>query len=350
MDLTLTDEQSLLAETARAFVNRWSPREGLAAWQSMGQLGWAGLALPERYGGSGRGMLELALVCEQLGRGPMSSPLVVSVTLAALPILWLGTDAQRERFLPALATGQHAGTLAIVEPGMHDEWDAVRMRGEDTLTGTKILVPWAESADVLLAATTDGLYVAASPGPGLHISAHDALGDEPLAAVLFDGCTAELLGSPAADWRAVVGRAVDHATVASVAYTVGVLERMLELSVQYAKDRHQFDRPIGSFQAVAHRCADMRADVDACRYLAYQAAWALDQVELADAQVAVAKAYASDAARRVAVHAHQVHGAIGFSTEYDLHRFTRRAKAFELTYGAAGRHRERLAATMGLRA
>jgi alkylation response protein AidB-like acyl-CoA dehydrogenase len=124
---------------------------------------------------------------------------------------------------------------------------------------------------------------------------------------------------------------------------------MLELSVQHARDRRQFDRPIGAFQAIAHRCADMRADVDACRYLAYQAAWALDRAGTADAEVAAAKSYTNDAVRRVAMHAHQVHGALGFSTEHDLHLFSRRAKAFELSYGTTSRHRERLAAAMGLR-
>ena len=119
--------------------------------------------------------------------------------------------------------------------------------------------------------------------------------------------------------------------------------------MQHARDRHQFGRPIGAFQAVAHRCADMRSEVDACRALALRAAWALDRGDDDELAVAAALAYANDALRRVAMHAHQVHGAIGFSTEHDLHLFTRRIKAFELTYGSTARHQERLATAIGLK-
>jgi alkylation response protein AidB-like acyl-CoA dehydrogenase len=136
--------------------------------------------------------------------------------------------------------------------------------------------------------------------------------------------------------------------VAGLAYAVGAAERALEMTVQHARDREPFGRPIGSFQAVAHRCVDMRTDVDACRYLAYQAAWRLDRGGDPDLEVGAAKSYGNEALRRVFTHAHQVHGAIGFSTEHDLHLFTRRAKAFELTYGSAALHRERMARAMGL--
>ncbi|HEX5097185.1 MAG TPA: acyl-CoA dehydrogenase family protein, partial [Acidimicrobiia bacterium] len=141
--------------------------------------------------------------------------------------------------------------------------------------------------------------------------------------------------------------------VTALAYTVGAAESALDLSVQHARDRQQFGTPIGSFQAVAHRCADMRAEIDACRLLAYRAAWALggdhEHVDVAFA-VSSALGYAKDALRRVAMHAHQVHGAIGFSTEHDLHLFTRRVKAFELTAGSTARHQERFASSIGLRA
>ncbi len=143
-------------------------------------------------------------------------------------------------------------------------------------------------------------------------------------------------------------RSLDCAAVAQLAYAVGAAERTLEMTVAYAGDRMQFGRAIGSFQAVAHRCVDMRTDLDACRYLIYRAAWALDRDAPSELEVASALAYGTDALRRLFMHAHQVHGAIGFSTEHDLHLYTRAAKASELTYGSASHHLDTVATAMGL--
>jgi alkylation response protein AidB-like acyl-CoA dehydrogenase len=360
MDLSPGEDQRMLAATARAFVDRSCPPEvaraldagapGPQLWPIIGDAGWPGLVLPEECDGAGRGIAEVVVVCQQLGRGPVPSPLVATTALAALPILWLGTDEQRRRWLPGLAGGTSIGTLALLEPGMRDEWDAIGVASKPRVSGTKILVPWATAATLMIVATTEGLRVVEPASPAVSACAHDSLGGDPLSRVVFEEADSEPLGDPQ-DARATIDRALDHAAIAQLAYIVGAAERALELSVQHAKDRHQFGRPIGSFQAVAHRCADMRADIDACRYLTYRAAWALDGGDGAVgavAAVAAAKAYANDAMRRVFRNAHQVHGAIGFSTEYDLHLFTRRAKAFELSYGGTARHRERLADAMGL--
>jgi alkylation response protein AidB-like acyl-CoA dehydrogenase len=346
MDLTLDDEQSLLAATARSFVERVAPDAD--PWPVICDAGWTGLLVPAEFGGAGRGMLDLVVVCEQLGRGALSSPLVVSGTLAALPIVWIGTEKQRERLLPSLADGSRVGTLALLEPGMGDEWDVTAMRVAPSLSGQKILVPWAARAKTMLVATSDGLRLVEPGASSVDIEAHDAIGGDPLCSVTFKDADSEPLGAPQ-DGRPVLERALDRAAVAQLAYTVGVAERALELSVRHATDREQFGRPIGSFQAVAHRCVDMRTDVDACRYLTYQAAWALEQQREPDIPVPAAKSYANEAIRRVFLNAHQVHGAIGFSTEHELHHFTTRAKAFELTYGSTSHHRERLASAMGLR-
>jgi len=356
IDLTLDDEQRMLTESVRAFVQRDCPptrvraMEGehdAALWQTIATAGWTGIALPEAADGAGRGLLHLAVVCEELGRGAVSSPLISSVITAASPIAWAGTDDQRRRWLPALARGDRVGTLAHFEPGMHHASDAVRLPGSLPLHGTKVLVPWAPVADLLVVTTTEGLRVIDTmQRDEVRVRPHAGLGVEPLGAVELDGAAAEPLGN--SHDTAVVARALDHAAVASLAYAVGVMEAMLTLSVEHARDRHQFGRPIASFQAVAHRCVDMRTDIDACRYLAYQAAWALERGDQSDAEVTAALSYGLDAVRRVAMHAHQVHGAIGFSTEHDLHLYTRRAKAFELVHGPAARYRERLASAMGL--
>ena len=181
------------------------------------------------------------------------------------------------------------------------------------------------------------------------IERHRDLGNEPLFAVEFRDAAAEPLGGER-DERDddAFRRSLDCAAVAQLAYAVGAAERTLEMTVAYAGDRMQFGRVIGSFQAVAHRCVDMRTDLDACRYLMYRAAWALDRDAPSELEVASALAYGTDALRRVFMHAHQVHGAIGFSTEHDLHLYTRAAKASELTYGSASHHLDTVATTMGL--
>ncbi len=371
MELRPTPEQALLIDSARAWVARACPvarvRELDAAgtyptgawrdlWREIASLDWASLVLPTEAGGAGAGMLELALVAEALGEGAVPTPLLTSVTLAALPLLWAGTAGS---IVADLGTGARIGTLALLEPGMRDEWAPVTMPGSIPLRGTKLLVPWAQAADVLVVATADGLRLVERSAPGVSVTEHDTLGGDPRAAVELDGARAVVI--EAGDGRDLVLRALDHSAVVQLAYAVGIMRTMLDLSVRHARDREQFGRPIGTFQAVAHRCAEMRADVDACRFLAYQAAWALDNAYPArirsrpmgtshTAPVAAALAYAKDAIRRVARHAHQVHGAIGFSTEHDLHLFSRRAKAFELTWGSATLHREHLAVAMGLRA
>ena len=349
MNLELSDEQRLLAETARAFVDRHRD-DDTNAWPTICDAGWPALLIPEEHGGAGAGTMEVALVCEALGRGPVSSPLIASGVLAALPLCALGTHEQRERLLPEIAAGTKVGTLALLEPGMRDEWDALTVEGSPRVSGTKVLVPWAGTAVVIVVATAEGLRLVEHGAQGVMLEDHEALGGEPSGALTFHDTRSDALGAPD-EGRLALDRTLEYAAVAALAYAVGAAERALELSVEHAKDREQFGRPIGTFQAIAHRCAEMRADVDACRYLAYQAAWALDRSMAGGAgEVATASAYAKDAIRRVFLHAHQVHGAMGFTTEHPLHRFTQCAKAFELSYGGTTRHRDRLATAIGLRA
>jgi alkylation response protein AidB-like acyl-CoA dehydrogenase len=286
MDLTTTAEQELLIQTAR----RWAAKDGAADWDGIAALGWTEL-----------GVLDLVLVAEELGRALVASPLLVSCAAARL-LERDGNDDARERWVPALRRGSATATVAV-----HPE-----------------LVPWAAEVDVVVHGRGQVLA-----GPSC--VRRQALSDEPVYSV--GGATAAV---------------ADDLAVTDLGYVIGAAEQALALSVQHANDREQFGRPIGSFQAVAHRCVDMRADIDACRYLAWQAAWALDARGDAPLEVAAALAFGVEAMRRVFVHAHQVHGAIGFSTEYPLHRHTRRAKAFELTWGPASRHREAVAGAMGL--
>lgn len=350
MDLTLSDEQRMLSAAAADFVERGRPfATGFDGdrWRAMASLGWAGLALGDDVGGAGGSLLDLAVLCEALGHGPVPSPLVTTA-VAALVLDAAGTDEQRARWLPAIAAGSAVATLAVVEPGAGDEWSPPSMPGGPSLSGTKLLVPWAADAAAVVVATAGGLHVVEPGTGGVTVERHDDLDADPLYAVTFDGAPAERLGG-AGDHAEVLARALDVGAALSLAFAVGAAERALALSVTHATDRHQFGRPIGAFQAVAHRCVDVRTDVDACRYLAYRAAWALARGGDAALEVASAKAWGNDALRRIARNAHQVHGAIGFSTEHELHRTTRVAKATELTFGATARHLDRVADAMGLR-
>jgi alkylation response protein AidB-like acyl-CoA dehydrogenase len=334
MDLFPTDEQLLLSETARDFVARAVDPQAIRAleateigydlghWLAMDELGWTDLP-----------PLELAIVAEQLGRGAVPSPLVVAGALRnALP-----------EFAADLPGTDVVLTLGAVTPGAFDERSGPYPSGGASITGSYVLVPNAASADVVVAATTEGLFAIETAHDEVAVTRENVIGGDALYRV-------DLTGAPATPITGDLAVALDHVAVTALAYTVGAAEGALALSVQHAKDRHQFGRPIGSFQAVAHRCADMRAEIDACRVLGQRAAWTLAEQDDAAFAVGSALGYAKDALRRVAMHAHQVHGAMGFSTEYDLHLYTRRIKAFELSYGSTAWHQERFATAIGLRA
>ena len=396
MDPTLTSEQQLLVGAARGFLASACSIEHVRAMErdscgfsrdvlsEMGRLGWLGVAIPERWGGSGQTVLEAVLLLEQMGRVLLPSPYLETAAVVAPLILALGSEEQRRRWLPSLATGESVATLALVEPGWRAENGAIGVSILSTaegfrLRGTKALVPFAAHADLLLVAacmedqSRPGVVVVAGGAAGVRFTRRVTLGGEPrydvefadtpiAAEALLGGAAGTIdAAAPAGVMDSAVAAAAvadgaieaacARATVGSLAYMVGAAERALELTVEHAKTRVQFGRPIGSFQAIAHRCVDMRSDIDALRLLVYQAAWALAQRGpggVAALEVSAAKAYGNEALRRIFMHAHQVFGAIGFSTEHDLHLFTRRAKGVELQWGSASTHRERVAAAMGL--
>ena len=353
MDLTLTAEQRMLVESARATLARACPAEHVRAmetdargydpglWREMARLGWTGMLVPETDGGSGQTFLEAVLVLGEMGRVLLPSPFLVSCVIAPTLLRAVGD----RRMPPRIAAGEVVATIALVEPGWRDEWGTAAIETTPGgLTGTKQFVPFAPCSDVLLVVTKGAALVAVERREGVACRRHETLGGDHQYEVTFAGACGEVLGSVASVLEAMRF----HAAVGTLAYAVGAAERALELTVDYAKTRVQFGRPIGSFQAVAHRCADMRSDIDAMRYLVYQAAWSLAVGRPSELEVGAAKVYGNEALRRVFMHAHQVHGAIGFSTEHDLQLFTRRAKAIELSWGSAASHRERVARAMGL--
>jgi alkylation response protein AidB-like acyl-CoA dehydrogenase len=376
VDLTLDDDQRLLAESARQLFERTYPtsearkaeerpeRFSAELWTQAGELGWPGIALPEDVGGAGYGVLELAVLAEELGRAAVTLPLLTSYA-AALPLLRAGRDAPaRERWLGPLTTGDAVGALALLEPGGRSERAAPRLRGAATdggwaLSGTKLAVRFGARADVLVASADLGdgrpsLLAVPTDAPGIDRRAHDTFSPEPLAAVTFTDVVVgpdDVVGEPGRA-AAVIERALDHLGVLDTAYAVGLGDAALALAVDHASNREQFGRPIGVNQAVSHQCVDMRVDIDAMRVLVHQAAWRLDRAAGGDdpsatRAVALANAYARDVIPNVFARAHQVHGAMGFTMEYDLQLFSRRAKSYELTGGGAAWHLEQVASSLG---
>jgi alkylation response protein AidB-like acyl-CoA dehydrogenase len=364
MDFSFTSDQQLLRNAARAFLDEhckpavvrslWDdPRgESEGLWKEMAQLGWLGLPLPEAHGGSGLGMVETAILLEELGRAAWPGPYLPTI-LAATAIAEAGTEAQKKRWLPAIATGETRATVAFLDADFDWSLDAVKTRAERsaqgwTLTGEKSFTPWAHVANALLvpARAPEGLTLflvepsvrglAMSPVTGMDLATrwvHVRLEGVPVAADA-------VLGAPggAAPLLAALLR---RGAVGAAAEMLGAARRCLDMSVGYAKMREQFGQPIGSFQAIRHKCAEMLLEVENSHGAVYYAAWALDAGAEDQALAAsVAKAYVGDAARKVCGESIQVHGGIGFTWEYDLHLYFKRAKALEPMYGDVEHHRE----------
>ncbi|MFP3898176.1 MAG: acyl-CoA dehydrogenase family protein [Dehalococcoidia bacterium] len=374
MKLALTEEQEMLRKTARAFLADKCPKayvkqmEGSEGgyspelWREMADLGWMGLALPEQYGGGGMGFLDLAVLLEEMGRACLPGPFFSTVVLGLLPISELGSEEQRQKYLPPAIRGENMLTLALLEPGCRNYdarevvVEAIAYGGNHIIKGTKLFVPDAHVADYVLCVARMrsengmGVLVANARSPHISHKLLKSIGGDKLCEVVFDRLPvpeADVLGGRAQDYS-VVQEIVQRAAVAKCCESVGNIQRVLEMTVDYAKERKQFGRPIGSFQAIQHYCVDMATDVDGARFSTYQAAWMLSQGLSCTREAAIAKAWTGEASRRVMNLAHQIHGAIGVSMEHDLHFHTRRAKAAELAFGDADFYRQAVAREMGL--
>jgi alkylation response protein AidB-like acyl-CoA dehydrogenase len=360
MYFDLTDEQQAIKSTAREFLAARYKSERIRAlaesehgfeqsdWEEMAKLGWPGLALPEEWGGQGLGIVDLAVLFEEMGYTLAPSPLL-STTVAGLALATNGTDAQRERWLRPLASGEARGTVALFDAGTPAAIGSFEMEakpdGDDVvLDGEKVLVMDAASADFLLVATSDGRrHLVERGADGLSITAEKSIDlTRRLYSVRFDGVRVgaeATLDGEQADYLPVLWRAC----VAIAAESAGIAQRTMEMAVEYAKDRQQFGRPIGAYQAVSHRCAQMLLETENSRSAVYGAAWAADaEPESLPLAASMAKAYASDAGWRVPDASIQVHGGIGFTWEHDLHFFLKRGKANAASFGDARWHRDRV--------
>ncbi len=372
MDLALDSIQELIQENARRFLRAELDSEKIrdieaspdgfsqTLWNGMVELGWAGVALPEIYGGGGRGILDLCVLAEEMGRAAASTPLVVSAGLAATILRSVPTGPRAEELLNKLAAKGDVVTVALVEPDGRNERCAPSLQLADggdamEITGEKMLVPYASAATEIIvsARNADGeiLLLAVSTGAdGLELSRHKTIGGEPLFHLRFREVTIteDLIlaqGEPAV---AALNAGLEVAAVLAVAEAVGLCEGIIGLTTEHARLRQQFGKAIGTFQAVAHPCADMRIQADACRLLAQEAAWLIDQGQAAALEVASTKAFTNEAVARIANDGQRLHGAIGYSNEYDLQLYSRKARAFCLSHGETAEELERAAVALGL--
>ncbi len=377
MELGLTEEQEMLKTSARDFLETECPKQLVRQldesdkgyspelWRKMAELGWMGLVFPEKYGGSGGSFLDLIVLLEAMGYNILPGPFLSTVVLGGLTILAAGSEEQKKEFLPKVANGETILTLALTEPSA--DYNAASIKTKATarndgyvINGTKLFVPGANFADYILCVARtketknpeDGItiFLVDTRSPGVKCTLLKTLARDKQCEIIFDNVTVpkkNILGKPDQGWPIVEG-AIQKATVAKCAEMVGGAQAALEMAVRYAKERVQFGRPIGSFQAIQHYCANMVTDVDGSRFITYKAAWEGSEGLPATMDVAIAKAWTSEAYGRVTLLAHQIFGAIGFTMDHDIHLYYRRAKAGEIMFGDGDFQRAIVASELGL--
>ena len=371
MNFAFTEEQEELRKTVRAFLDSKSPETAVreqmetdngfdpAVWAQMGeQMGLQGLSIPEEFGGSGYSFIELGVVLEEMGRALLCAPYFSTVVLAANALLHSGDDAAKKKWLPGIASGETVATLAATEPS--GAWDesgitmSAKGSGSDfTLTGTKMFVLDGHTANLIVVAarTAKGVSLFAVEGnaKGLTRTALSTMDQTRKQAKLeFADTPATLIGTEGKGWD-VLSTVFDLAAVALAAEQVGGAQRVLDMAVEYAKVRVQFGRPIGSFQAIKHKCADMLLEVESAKSAAYYGMWcAAEMNEELPSVASLAKAYCSEAYFHAAAENIQIHGGIGFTWEHPAHLYFKRAKSSELLFGDPSYHRELLAQRIGI--
>jgi len=374
MDFSLNEETILLRSSARRYLKEHCPtsfvremakdEQGFsrAMWKEMAELGWLGLSYEETYGGTGGSLLDLAILMEEMGKALLPSPFFCCIVLAGLVINEAGNAQLKEDYLPQMIRGEKILTLASLdERGRYDHRvpkTEVRDHGDGlcVMNGTRILVPYAHVAEEILVCAdyTDSK----KHGPtifrtlresGQKILPAETLTGEKLSIVLYEDTklsSTDVLGSPG-QGSSYIEKILPKAVICKCAEMVGGLDRVVEMTVQYMKERVQFGRPLGALQAVQHYCADMATYLESSRLIAYQAASLLSECISCEKEIAIAKAWCSDAYKKCSWIAHQLHGGIGFTEEHDLHLYYQHAKASELMFGDSFFHRMEVARQMG---
>lgn len=377
MDLDLTEEQEMLQTMARDFLTRECPKALVreleedekgyspALWRKMAELGWMGLVLPVEYDGMEMGFMDLIILLQEMGRNILPGPFFCTVVLGSLPILSAGTEEQKKEFLPKIASGEMILTMALTEPnGRYDaagvETKAVAQGDSFVISGTKLFVENAHIADYMIcvARTTEGatpeegitLFLVNAKSPGIKVEGIPTMADDKLCEVVFENVSVprnNMLGELDNGWS-IVARTLEQATMAKCAEMVGGAEAALDMTLNYVKERVQYNRPIGSFQVIQHYCANMWTSVVTSRNILYKTAWKVGEGLPATGDVAAAKGWINQAYTFVTERAVQCHGAIGLTRDHDIGLYYRRAKAGELAFGDTDFQKEIVAQQMGL--
>lgn len=375
MDLGLTEEQQMLRDFARDFLEKECPEEYVremeedpqgyqpGVWAKMAEQGWMGLIVPEQYGGVGMGFLDLMVLTEEFGRALVPGPFLPTA-VATIALLEAASEEQKQALLPAVAAGEQVWTLAFTEPSARFDAEGVALTATAegdayVLNGTKLFVRDSHVADNLVVVARTGgqgedgisLFVVDAKTAGIAHQPIVTIASDKQFSVSFDNVrvpASNRLGAEGQAWP-VFQRIARQATVLESIYLVGLSQHAFEITLDYTKERVQFDRPIATFQAMQHMAADMVTDVDSSRYITYQAAWSVAQDEPdADEDMHIAKAWVSEASRRVVARAQEMHGGIGFTKDYKIQLFFRRQKVAELAWGDTEYHREAVGRALGI--
>lgn len=375
MDFSFTEEQEMLRKIARDFLTTECPKDlvrqmvkdekGYTSelWKKMAELGWMGLIIPEEYGGIGGNFLDVVVLLEEMGRACLPGPFFSSL-IGTLAILEAGNEPQKKELLPKIAQGELLSTLAISEPGVGYEMNTIQcqamLKGKEyVINGTKLFVENAHVADLIVCAarSKDGtghqgitLFLTDAKSPNLTCTLIETIAGDKQCEVSFQGVRV-----PQGSILGELGRGeeclkslLQVAAVAKCAEMLGGAQQVLDMTVNYVKERIQFDHPIGTLQAIQHHCANMLIDLEGIRYITYLAAWKVNEGVPFSKEAAIAKAWASEAYRRISDLAHQCHGAIGFCEDHDLPLYSKRAKASEFAFGDARFQRRFVAQEIGL--
>lgn len=377
MDFNFSEEQEMLRTLARDFLSRECPKTKVRElekdekgydpqmWHNMAKLGWMGLVFPEKYEGINASFMDLVILMEEMGRNILPGPFFSTIAFCALPILEYGTIEQKSRFLPQIARGETIWALALTESSGSYRASEIRLHakleGEDyILEGDKFFVSDAHIADYLLVVARTGegkspedgitLFIVDAKDTGLGMEVIPTIAGDRQCKVSFNKVRVSknsILGDAGQGWH-IVDFLLQRAAILKCAEISGACQAVLDMTSTYAKQRIQFDRPIGSFQAIQHKLADMLIDVDGVQYLLYQAAWGINVGSPSQLQISIAKAKASEAYQRICIDGITTHGAIGFSLDHDIGLYYRRVKTAEFAAGGIDLHRENIAAEMGL--
>jgi 3-oxocholest-4-en-26-oyl-CoA dehydrogenase beta subunit len=377
MEFSFTEEQKLIKDAARDFLEKECPSDLVRAmeeddrgysfelWRKMAELGWFRLIFPEKYGGFEGDFLDLVVLLEEMGRYLAPVPFLPTVILGGLSILAAGTEKQKQEVLPKIANGDLILSMALTEAEPIYSAGGINLRaireGDDFLIlGTKLFVPYAHVADYLVCAARteerekkeDGITLFLIEGKDRRISctALRTLACEKQCEVIFDHVRVteeSIIGEYNKGWE-ILSKVLEKGEIAECALMVGGAEKVLEMTVAHAKKRVQFGRPIGSFQAIQHRCANMKIDLDGARFATYEAAWKISRGLPCILEISVAKAWVNQAYDRICASGHQIHGGSGVMKDYDMELYSRRAKAAEFFLGDTDFHKEIVAKQLGL--